>query len=309
MHVGKLELVPLREIWANEARDFTTWLAENLDFLGDVLQLELSLVEQEASAGSFSADILAEEDSGNLVIVENQLERSDHDHLGKLITYLSNLQAKAAVWITSQPRPEHETAIHWLNETLPADVAFYLMKLEAYRIGESPPAPLLSIVAGPSPEAREIGGKKKDLAQRHVQRLEFWGELLERAKEHTSLHAGRSPCKDHWIGAGAGKSGLAFNYVIRTDDSQVELYIGQGETAANKSIFDQLFASKEPVEEVFGEPLEWQRLDERRGCRIRHVIPGGGLRDRERWSETQEAMVEAMVRLEKALKPRIRRLK
>ena len=125
MIVGKLEPVSLREIWPNEARDFTTWLAENLDFLGDALQLELSLVEQEASAGSFSADILAEEDSGNLVIIENQLERSDHDHLGKLITYLSNLQAKAAVWITSHPRPEHEIAIHWLNETLPADVAFY----------------------------------------------------------------------------------------------------------------------------------------------------------------------------------------
>ena len=309
MLVGKLEQVSLREIWPNEARDFTTWLAENLDFLGDVLQLELSLVEQEASAGSFSADILAEEDSGNLVIIENQLERSDHDHLGKLITYLSNLQAKAAVWITSQPRPEHELAIHWLNETLPADVAFYLMKLEAYRIGESPPAPLLSIVAGPSPEAREIGGQKKELAQRHVLRLEFWGELLERAKEHTSLHGGRSPGKDHWISAGAGKSGLSFNYVIRTNDAQVELYIDQGETEANKRIFDQLFASKEQVEEAFGDLLDWQRLDERRACRIRHVIPGGGLRDRDRWPETQEAMIEAMVRLERALKPRIRRLK
>lgn len=255
------------------------------------------------------AGLLAEEDSGNLVIIENQLERSEHDHLGKLITYLSNLQAKAAVWITSHPRPEHEIAIHWLNETLPADVAFYLMKLEAYRIGESPPAPLLSIVAGPSPEAREIGGQKKELAQRHVLRLEFWGELLERAKEHTSLHAGRSPGKDHWISAGAGKSGLSFNYVIRTTDAQVELYIDQGETEANKAIFDQLFAGKEQIEEVFGEPLDWQRLDERRACRIRHVIPGGGLRDRDRWPETQEAMIEAMVRLEKALKPRIRRLK
>jgi len=309
MPIGRLEKVPLREIWFNEARDFTTWLAENLDFLGEALGLSLSLVEQEAAAGIFAADVLAEDAGGNPVIIENQLERTDHDHLGKLITYLSNLDAKTAIWITSDPRPEHEAAIHWLNQTLPADVVLYLVKLEAYRIGDSPPAPLLTVVAGPSPEAKQIGGQKKELAQRHVLRLEFWGQLLERAKEHTSLHARISPGKEHWISAGAGKSGLAFNYVIRMSDAQVELYIDQGEGEANKRIFDRLFVSKEKVEEAFGEPLEWQRLDDRRACRIRHRLPLGGLADRDRWPEIQEAMIDAMVRLEKALKPRIKRLR
>jgi len=309
MPVGRLEQVPLRAIWPNEARDFTTWLTENLDFLGEALGLSLSLVEQEAAAGIFAADVLAEDAGGNPVIIENQLERTDHDHLGKLITYLSNLDAKTAIWITSNPRPEHEAAIHWLNQTLPADVALYLVKLEVYRIGDSPPAPLLTVVAGPSPEAKQIGGQKKELAQRHVLRLEFWGQLLERAKEHTSLHARISPGKEHWISAGAGKSGLGFNYVIRMSDAQVELYIDQGEAEANKRIFDQLFASKEQVEAAFGEPLEWQRLDDRRACRIRHVLALGGLSDRDRWPEIQEAMIDAMVRLEKALKPQVKRLR
>jgi hypothetical protein len=309
MQIGKLERVSLRSIWPNEARDFTTWLAENLDFLGEALGVDLSLVEQEASAGTFSADILAEDGGGNLVIIENQLERTDHDHLGKLITYLSNMEAKTAFWITSDPRPEHEAAIHWLNEMLPVDVAFYLVKLEAYRIGESAPAPLVSIVAGPTPEAKQIGGQKKELAERHVLRLEFWGQLLERAKEHTRLHAGRSPGKDHWLSTGAGKAGLGFNYVIRTHDAQVELYIDTGDADANKTIFDQLAVNKERAEEAFGEPLDWQRLDDRRASRIRYVIPGGGIRDRDRWPEIQEAMIAAMVRLEQALKPGIRRLK
>jgi len=309
MPIGRLEKVSLREIWPNEARDFTTWLAENLDFLGEALGLSLSLVEQEAAAGIFAADVLAEDAGGNPVIIENQLERTDHDHLGKLITYLSNLDAKTAIWITSDPRSEHEAAIHWLNQTLPADVVLYLVKLEAYRIGDSPPAPLLTVVAGPSLEAKQIGGQKKELAQRHVLRLEFWGQLLDRAKECTSLHARISPGKDDWIGAGAGKSGLAFNYVIRTSDTQVELYIDQGEAEANKRIFDQLFASKEKIEEAFGEPLEWQRLDDRRACRIRHVLTFGGLADRDRWPEIQEAMIDAMVRLEKALKPQVKRLR
>jgi hypothetical protein len=309
MPIGRLEKVPLREIWPNEARDFTTWLAENLDFLGEALGLSLSLVEQEAAAGIFSADVLAEDADGNPIIIENQRERTDHDHLGKLITYLSNLDAKTAIWITSDPRPEHEAAIHWLNQTLPADVALYLVKLDAYRIGESPSAPLLTVVAGPSPEAKQIGGQKKELAQRHVLRLEFWGQLLDRAKERTSLHARISPGKEHWISAGAGKSGLAFNYIIRMNDAQVELYIDQGEAEANKRIFDRLFASKEQIEAAFGEPLEWQRLDDRRACRIRHRLNLGGLTDRDRWPETQEAMIDAMMRLENALKPQIKRLR
>ena len=134
-------------------------------------------------------------------------------------------------------------------------------------------------------------------------------KLLDRAKERTSLHARISPGKEHWISAGAGKSGLAFNYIIRMNDAQVELYIDQGEAEANKRIFDRLFASKEQIEAAFGEPLEWQRLDDRRACRIRHRLTLGGLADRDRWPETQEAMIDAMVRLENALKPQIKRLR
>ena len=106
-------------------------------FISEAIDMELTLVEREASAGPFSADILAEDNQGHPVIIENQLEQTDHDHLGKLITYMSNLEAKTAIWITRSPRPEHEKAVHWLNETLPADTAFYLLKIEAYKIGDS----------------------------------------------------------------------------------------------------------------------------------------------------------------------------
>src|SRR4030042_4547438 len=110
MAISRLQKIPLRELWKHEAHGFTHWLSENLDFLGEVIGFKLSLVELEASAGPFSADILAEDTDGNYVIIENQLEKTNHDHLGKLITYLSNLEAKKAIWITSSPRPEHEKA-------------------------------------------------------------------------------------------------------------------------------------------------------------------------------------------------------
>ena len=309
MQIGRLQKVPLREIWRNEARDFTNWLADNLDLLGEVLGVNLTLVKREASAGTFSADILAEDGSGVPVIIENQLEATDHAHLGQLMTYLSNLQAKTAVWISSQPRPEHEAAIHWLNQYLPADVAFYLLKVEAYRIGTSEPAPAFTIVAGPTTEGKQIGEQKEELAERHVLRLEFWGQLLKKARQQTQLHAAVSPGKENWISAGAGKSGLGFNYAIRMSDAQVELYIDRGDGEDNKRIFDQLLAQREVVERDFGGPLDWQRLDDRRASRIRYVLPGGGLTSRDRWPMIQDAMIEAMVRLERAVKPAIKRLK
>lgn len=310
MHIARLQRLPLRELWSHEARDFTAWLAENLDLLGETLAIpQLSLVQREAAAGVFSADILADDGQDHLVVIENQLEGTDHDHLGKLITYLSNLDAKIAVWVTSAPRPEHERAVHWLNEVLPADMGIYLVRVEAYRIGDSAPAPLFTVVAGPTREARQAGETKKELAERHLLRMEFWKQLLERAKGRTTLHGRISPSPDHWISASAGKSGLGYNYVIRTEDAQVELYIDRGDADQNKQIFDALHARQDEIHAVFGRSLEWQRLDAKRASRIRDVFPDGGLRDQQKWPEIQEQMIEAMIRLERALKPEIQRLK
>lgn len=126
MHINRLQRLPLRELWADEARDFTTWLSENLDLLGETLGIpQLTVVQREAAAGVFSADILADDGQERLIVIENQLEGTNHDHLGKLITYLSNLDAKIAVWVTSPPRPEHERAVHWLNEILPGQATCY----------------------------------------------------------------------------------------------------------------------------------------------------------------------------------------
>lgn len=306
--ISRLQTVSLRELWPHEALSFTTWIADNLEFLSEKLGFDLTLVEREAAAGPFSADILAEDPNGNYVIIENQLEQTDHDHLGKLITYLSNLEAKTAIWITSNPRPEHEKAIHWLNETLPVDMAFFLLKIEAFRIEESAPAPLLTVIAGPSLESKQVGQQKKELAERHVRRIEFWNQLLERAKKRTPLHSNISPSKDNWISTGAGKSGVTYNYVIRMGDAQVELYISSGDSEENKRIFDRLYESKVQVEQIFGAELDWQRLDEKRTSKIRYLLPGLGLQDEEKWPQLQDIMIEAMIRLNKALQPEIDRL-
>jgi len=306
--IGKIERVPLREVWPREDLDFSPWVEENLDVLNDVLDFSLSGAERERSAGTFSVDLVGEDESGIPVIIENQFGKSDHDHLGKLITYLTAIDAKAAIWIVSDPRPEHVAAIAWLNES--ATAAFYLVKVEAIRIGDSPPAPLLTLIVGPSEEAREAGKTKKDLAERYAIRERFWTLLLAVARARTRLHANISPSRENWIGTGAGKSGLAYTYVIRQHDAHVELYVDRGKDseAENKAIFDTLANAKDTIEAAFGAALEWQRLEGKRACRIKKDIDLGGYRDEDRWPQLHDAMIDAMIRLEKALKPHISRL-
>jgi hypothetical protein len=309
MTIARLEAVPLREIWPREEQDFSLWLHDNIQVLGDALRMQLSDPQREVAVGSFTVDLVAEEESLGRVIIENQLAATDHDHLGKLLTYLTNLEAKIAVWITAQPRPEHVRAVAWLNETTPDDVAFYLVQVAAYRIGDSAPAPLFTVITGPSAEGKGFGRQKKQLAERHVLRLKFWEGLLARAKEMGVLtHAQRSPSKDSWIGGASGRSGLSFNYVVWMDDkAAVELYIDTGDAEDNKRIFDSLFAKKAEIENAFGGTLEWDRLDERRACRIRYTQHLGGLSVGEsEWPKIWDPLIDAMRRLVNALKPHVR---
>lgn len=306
--IGKIQRVPLREVWRHEALDFTVWLEDNVDVLNEAIDLTLSNPEREQSAGAFSVDLVAEDDAGNPVIIENQLEKSDHDHLGKLITYLTAIEAKTAIWIVADARPEHIRAISWLNES--SSATFYLLKIEGIQIGDSPPAPLLTLIVGPSPESREAGQTKKDIAERYSIREQFWTGLLDLSRERTKLHSAISPSRQSWIGTGAGKTGLAFNYTIAKHKAVVELYIDRGKDSGDesKTIFDTFAAAKDSIEAEFGESLEWQRLDNKRACRIKKQIDNRGYRDPQKWPEIHESMLDAMIRLEKALRPHISKL-
>jgi hypothetical protein len=308
MTIARLEPVELKELWKHEERGFSPWLKDNIQALGEVLGMELSEPQREVPVGSFTVDLVAEEANLGRVVIENQLEASDHDHLGKLLTYMTNLDSKVAVWITPRARPEHIRAVAWLNETTPDDVYFFLVQLSAYRIGNSPPAPLFTSIVGPSPEAKGFGQQKKELAERHVLRLKFWKGLLERAKEKGVLtHADRSPGKESWISGPSGKSGLRFNYNIWIDDdAAVELYIDTESAEENKAIFDGLFARKAEIEKAFGGALEWERLDEGKASRIRCTFHKGGLSAGEdNWPAIWDVMVDGMRRLVGAMKPRV----
>ncbi len=308
--IGKLRKVPLREVWKDEAKDFTGWLAKNIDSLAEELGWPITIVKREKAAGNFSADLLAEGQNGEMVVIENQLEQTNHDHLGKLITYLANLGAKKAVWVTSNARAEHLKAIDWLNETTPPDFSFYLVTVEAFRIGDSPPAPQFQIARGPSEEAKKFGTEKREFAERHQLRMDFWKSLLDKSQPKTELFSNVSPGHSNWIATGAGRAGFNYAYVISKKWGSIELYIDRGKDkeSVNKRIFDQLQKSKASVEKIFGGPLKWDRMENRRACRIRKTYTEGNLADKATWDRLQEMMIDGMIRLDKALRPLVESL-
>ena len=305
--IGKLQRAPLREVWKHEAYDFTQWLLQNIDILNDALELNLITADREQPAGSFNIDLVAEDEDGTAYVIENQLEKSDHDHLGKLITYLTARTAKGGIWIVSEPRPEHVAAMSWLNESASAD--FYLVKVEAVRIGDSPAAPLLTLIVGPSVEAKQTGRAKQELSERHEIRKRWWTALV--ALPEAIMHAHITPGVGSWLGSKSGTSGLTYWYGVTKTGCTVELYIDKGKNAdqENKRIFDQLMGMQPQVNAATSFPITWQRLDDRRACRIRITLSGGFASPEDQWPAIQSELVEAMNQLEAALRPALMELK
>mgnify|MGYP006272408393 CR=1 FL=1 len=307
--VGKLEKVDVRRIWLHEAYDFSTWLFDNFEILNEQLNLQINPIEKEKSVGPFNVDILAEDHLGRTVVIENQLNKTDHDHLGKVLTYLSNLDAKVAIWISTDPRPEHVTAVDFLNEVVPTDTQFYLLRLDAFKIGDSEPAPLFTIEAGPSEEKSAGGAVKKEIAEKDQARLRFFEQLLEKANESTKIFTNVSPLGyQNWVNAGAGKAGLMWALVVTKKSARAEFIFCNTDPEMNKKRFDILYGKKEEIEEALQVNLEWNFKENRKQQYVRFKCTSGGLDDEEKWTEIQNEMVEKLCRMEGVFGPFINSL-
>ena len=304
MKISRLDYVNIREIWQHEAADFTTWLANNIDYINDKLGFTLNVLETEKQIGSFNVDIYCEDEQGNSVIIENQLERTDHSHLGQILTYAVGVDAKNVIWISPEPRIEHAEVIEWLNEVTPVDIRWYIIKLEAVKIDDSPVAPLFSIVAGPSQERKATGKVKKDVAERHQKRIQFWEGLLPVLNEKTNLYRNISPSRDNWLAAATGTGGVYYHIVIRMNSAAIKLVIEKSKAGElNKRIFDYLYGKRDKIEEVFGHEINWRRMDNQVSSRMEYDIDCCGLSDESTWCQGYETIAEMLVKWDKAFKP------
>lgn len=268
--MSRLTKLPLRTIWRHEALDFTQWLAlpENLELLAETLGIGIINAQTEVPVGKFNLDILAEDDNGEKVIIENQLETTNHDHLGKVITYASGLDAKTCIWIVSRARQEHEQAMNWLNENTTEGANFFLLEIEAWKIGNSPPAPRFNIVAKPNDWAKTVkqsgsGNKVSDLK---LQQQIFWEKLREYGEQNSKhVRSWQKPLPQHWynISVGTSKANLAATVNTRDKLVALELYINN-----DKELFHKLFTKKDKIEAELSYTLDWQELPDKKGSRI-----------------------------------------
>ena len=267
MELGNLTSEHPSKVWANEAQDFTPWLAKNIDLLSGALGLELEIEQLEAPVGAFAVDLFGKEvGTGRPVIVENQLARTDHTHLGQLLTYAAGLDAGIVIWVSPDFRDEHREAIHWLNGQTGDAVAFFAVELELLRIDESLPAPRFNVVAEPSGFQRAIAQGTTKPSDRGLAYQQFFRGLVEGLhSEHPGLVYTNPDLirYDSWTTFGAGRSGFevwaAFTFEAHF---RIALTITTGDKARNKAAFDRLYADREAIELKLGESPEWERLDE-----------------------------------------------
>lgn len=271
MEFGKVINVPLRNVWNGEATDFTPWLADNLKVLDSALGMDLVLQSREASAGDFSADIVALDISTNRrIVIENQFGATDHRHLGQIITYASALNANAVVWLAERIRAEHKAAIDFLNVNLKESLQLFAIEASLIKIDDSRPALNFSVVCAPteSPIAEAAdSGEVSELKRRYQT---FFQGLLDELREKHAFTNARMGQPQNWYSFSSENSRVYKYSVNFTNDSRVkaEIYIDTQDKAQNGAIFDLLHQQKEEIERQFGERLDWERLDTRRACRI-----------------------------------------
>ena len=297
MSIGKLKEVDIRELWKHEQYDFSEWLSkkENIENLNEILGLTLIDISKETYVGSYRCDLFAkDETTGIKVIIENQLEISNHDHLGKIITYASGLDAKVVVWIVKEAREEHRSAIEWLNNNTNSNVNFFLIEIHAYRIGESDPAPMFQVVEQPNDFIKNNKSTNRDesMNKSQSQRMEFWNQfnnvVIERGKPFNI----RKATTDHWYNVAIGTSEAHIDITLVNKDSLigVELYITD-----NKELFDKLFEKKDIIEKDLGFKLDWRRLDNSKASRILYSIKGLNFDDHSNYNELMNKTIDLAV--------------
>ncbi|MCY4454406.1 MAG: DUF4268 domain-containing protein [Immundisolibacterales bacterium] len=316
--IGTLSPVDVRTVWADEARDFTPWLAENADLLGEALGLDLRHEQTEAAVGRYSADLVFREGSTDrLVVVENLFGPSDHDHLGKLIVYAAGLEAGYAVLLAPEFRDEHRAALDWLNSISAEDFGFFGIVLEAWRIGDSLAAPRLRVEVKPNNWSRSVqAARSTGLTVTQQAYLRFWGEFLPAFRDaHPGWTRATAPQKVSWMNFPSVRSALltysaSFCRTPRGYGLRAEAYIDTGDRETTKEAFDALREKQGQIEHAVGDDLEWERRDPRQASRISLYFPTGiRVTDEERWLEARDWLVQAMGKMRAAFDPVLEELR
>lgn len=309
-NLGRLEKVSLREAWPNEASHFTPWLAkaENLALLGEAIGRDLEPHAEEHSVGPFRADILCRDiGTDSWVLIENQLERTDHGHLGQLLTYAAGLNTVTVVWVAERFTDEHRAALDWLNQKTPEDIAFFGLEVELWRIGKSPLAPKFNVVSKPNEWTRQITASTDTSESKQFCRA-FWSGVIAALQPYEILKPDPKPL---------GRQDMRFDvgwhtfhlkaYFSRVRKKKQGVWV----SCRGPHGYENYLALKDhhaEIESAFGDTLEWQSEQERDQGTLIHFIYGKDANDQSKWAEQHASIAEKVVRLYRAVKPFVEQL-
>lgn len=303
MKLGKLQEIDIRTVWKHEQYDFSKWLAadENIQELGDTLNLSLTDVETEKFVGNYRCDILCKDElTGKTVLIENQLEPTNHDHLGKIITYASGLDAAVVVWIVASARSEHASAIEWLNKHTDDEISFFLLEVHAFKIGDSDPAPQFTIIEQPNDFAKTVKNiaKNTDLNDAQKARLEFWTQFNDAIDAHGKPFNKRKASTDHWynVALGSSEANISIDLVNKEHKIRVGLWI-----VDNKDLYDTMYQQKDEIEAALGFELSWFRLDNRKASSICTYIKGLDFKNQSNYPQLMKQIIDLVIKMRQVL--------
>lgn len=308
-HIARIQEHKLRTVWENEERDFTRWLARNIELLGSELGIEIEDARTEETVGDFSSDIVAREmNSGETVVIENQYGKTDHDHLGKLLTYSSGKSAGFTIWLAEEFRPEHRSVLEWLNESGPKDVKFFAIKPRVLSIEDTDKRGFeFEVVVEPNDWEREITDESLSETERSYR--EFFADLVDAYSERRPHWSKLKPGPRNYLTFSAGISGVSFGWVFHQGpEFAIELYIQTSDAERNMAIFEALKEQSAEIESNLDTELVWQRLPDKRACRIKWPKPiDGKITDLNAGQQAQlvEWGVDVMDTFQEEIEPRI----
>jgi hypothetical protein len=306
--LASLTKVPLRNIWPNEATNFTPWMANNITLLGKVIGLDLEIVEREASVGDFSLDLLATDlGTAKTVVIENQLTPTDHDHLGKLLTYAAGFNASIVILVAESFRDEHRQALEWLNQRTDTETQFFGIVAEVLKIDSSRPALNFKPVVFPNEwqKSKKPKSSGPDSPKGEKYRAYFQSLIDELREKHQFTNA-KIGQPQNWYSFSSGNPGVSYGATFGLGDkAKTEVYIDRGDQEVNKLIFDRLKALEPSLSEKAGISLEWERMDNKRASRIAVYRQGSIEMSDSELEEIQEWHIQNLLGLRLALSEHI----
>ena len=314
--LDRLKKISLKEIWDNEAQDFTPWLAEerNLELLSETIRTPIELEAQEKNVGPFRADILCKNtEDDSWVLIENQIDKTDHKHLGQLLTYASGLQAVTIVWISAKFTEEHRAALDWLNKITDDDFRFFGLEIELWKIGESPAAPKFNIVSKPNNWSKTISQAVKNISEgieseTKAMQYRYWQGLIDYLENNGSKLRTQDPRPRHWQTFAVGRSHFYIDATVNTRDSRLGIGLKIADKNHAKNFYNLLLLDKENIEAEIQEKLEWRELPDNTKSEIILFKNNVNLSDEKNWNVQYDWFKTNIEEFDKVFRKRIKKL-